>query len=233
MSLIIDSVSASYRQGQHVISDLSLSVSSGEMVLLIGHNGAGKTTFLNCVYGIHAPTAGHVSVEGTTLKRGTDSRLRAGVALVPSEHACFTQLSVMENLTVAATVTKPSRAEYAEVLESTLEIFPALRDKREAAASSLSGGQRRMLAIGMALTQRPRYLLLDEPSLGLAPQVVEDVYGKLGELRRKLGLGVVVVEQNLQPTLLKADRVHVVRTGREVFVGDSAELEQQDLWELL
>ncbi len=233
MSLIIDSLAARYREGQHVISDLSLSVSPGEMVLLLGHNGAGKTTFLNCVYGIHAPTEGRVAVDGETLAKGTASRLRAGVAMVPSEHACFTRLTVGENLQVAAAVTTRDRAECATLVDGAMETFPVLRDKYSDPAGSLSGGQRRMLAIGMALTQKPRYLLLDEPSLGLAPQIVEDVYAKLGELRRELSLGVVVVEQNLHPTLLRADRVHVVRTGREVFVGSSAELETQDLWELL
>lgn len=233
MSLIIDSISASYKQGQHVITDMSLSVSPGEMVLLLGHNGAGKTTFLNCIYGIHERASGNVAVDGRSLDRGSSSRLRAGVAMVPSEHACFTQLSVGENLNVAASVASKSKSECVSLIDGTFDTFPVLKEKRTDAAGSLSGGQRRMLAVAMALAQKPRYLLLDEPSLGLAPQVVEDLYGRLVQLRRELNLGVIVVEQNMNPTLLRADRVHVVRTGREVFVGTSAELEQQDLWELM
>ena len=234
MTLHVEEITASYKQGQHVITDLSFHVAPGEMILLLGHNGAGKTTLLNCVFGIHAPTQGRVKVDGAVLAQGTGSRLRAGVALVPAEHAYFSSLTVMENLVVAASVAPGQRKNrIARETEAVFDSFPVLGAKRNDPAGSLSGGQRRMLAVGMALTQRPRYLLMDEPSLGLAPQVVEDLYTRVAGLRRELNLGAVVVEQSVNPMLLSADRVHVVRSGRQAFEGAGAEFAQQDLWELL
>jgi branched-chain amino acid transport system ATP-binding protein len=233
MTIAIEKLAASYRQGQHVLADIDLTVDAGRMVLVLGHNGAGKTTLLNCIYGIHNLSAGQVTVDGQPLAAGTHSRIGHGIAFIPSEHACFMGLTVMENLQVAASVAGRDKTARAQAIENAVNHFPVLKDKRVALAGSLSGGQRRMLAVGMAIAQQPRYLLMDEPSLGLAPRIVEDLYESIATLRAEMNLGVIVVEQSVNPTLLRADAVHVIRTGRQVFSGTGEEFAQQDLWELL
>lgn len=234
MSMVIESVSASYRKGQQVVSDISFAVEPGEFVLILGHNGAGKTTLLNTVYGIHPLEQGAIRLGDTVLGPGSRDRVKNGIAFVPSEDAIFPGLTVHENLIAAATVSSGiARSQWRAAIREALDWFPDIEPKLGAKASSLSGGQRRMVAIAMALTQRPQYLLMDEPSLGLAPQIVDTVFARLGELRESLGLATVVVEQTARPTVLAADQIHVIRGGHQVFSGDREEFESHDLWELL
>ncbi len=231
MTLTARGVSASYRAGQTVVDQVDVEVEPGGFTLVLGHNGAGKTTFMNTVYGIHRLNAGEVRVDDRVLPPGSASRVDAGLSLVPSEHAVFPGLTVEENLQVSRAVLRSRRRSASEVDVRTW--FPVLSDKWRARAGSLSGGQRRMLALGMALVQNPRYLLLDEPSLGLAPTVVDELFDALGQMRRDLGLGMLVVEQSVRSTLLSAERILVLRGGAVVFSGDAEAFARQDLWDLL
>jgi len=234
MTFTASGVTASYRRGQHVVTDVSLTVVPGEFALILGHNGAGKTTLLNALYGTRRLDSGSVSIDGTVLATGTGSRIQRGIAFVPSEGAVIPGLTVHENLVVAATaVPGRRRREWQPLITEALAWFPDLEAKLDARGRTLSGGQRRMLAIAMALTQSPSYLLMDEPSLGLAPQIVDDVFSKLAELRSTLGMATIVVEQTARPTLLAADQIHVIRGGKQAFHGDRAAFDAHDLWELL
>lgn len=233
MTLSAHAVSASYRAGQTVVDEVDLHVDRGGFALVLGHNGAGKTTLMNVLFGIHRADAGDVRVDGTPLSPGSMSRLDAGVSFVPSEHAVFPRLTVNENLQVCRDALGRRRRSDRGGAVDVLTWFPVLGDKRRARAGSLSGGQRRMLAVAMSLVQQPRYLLMDEPSLGLAPSVVDDLFESLGRLRSDLGLGMVVVEQAVRSSLLTADTITVVRGGRAAFNGDAQALAQHDLWDLL
>ncbi|MGP3535654.1 ABC transporter ATP-binding protein [Microbacterium sp. RD1] len=234
MTFTASGVTASYRRGQHVVTDVSLSVAPGEFALILGHNGAGKTTLLNALYGTRPLDAGSVRIDGELLASGTRSRIQRGIAFVPSEGAVIPGLTVHENLVVAATaVPGRRRRQWQPLIAEALGWFPDLEAKLDARARTLSGGQRRMLAIAMALTQSPSYLLMDEPSLGLAPQIVDDVFFKLAELRSTLGMATIVVEQTARPTLLAADQIHVIRGGEQAFQGDREAFDRHDLWELL
>lgn len=233
MTLSAHGVSASYRSGQTVVDQVDLEVAPGGFTLVLGHNGAGKTTFMNAVFGIHRLDAGEVRVEGRVLEHGSASRIAEGVSFVPSEHAIFPGLTVEENLEVSqSALSTRHRARRDEEID-VRSWFPVLTDKWRARAGALSGGQRRMLAVAMSLVQRPRYLLMDEPSLGLAPSVVDELFDALARLRRDLGLGMIVVEQTVRSSLLTAERISVIRGGRVAFAGDAEELARQDLWDLL
>lgn len=234
MNLAISGLAASYRKGQQVIHDINLVIQPGEFILILGHNGAGKTTLLNTIYGFHPPSRGTVSLGGEELGVGTQGRVRKGLAFVPSENAIFPGLTVQENLVAAATVSGAAdRRSWRVAVKDALEWFPDIADKIDARAGSLSGGQRRMVAIAMALTQRPQYLLMDEPSLGLAPPIVDSVFERMDDLRKSLGLATLVVEQTARPTVLAADAIHVIRGGEQVFSGGREEFDRHDLWELL
>ncbi|MFC5502491.1 ABC transporter ATP-binding protein [Lysinimonas soli] len=234
MTLIARDVTASYRRGQQVVKGIDLTVEPGEFSLILGHNGAGKTTLLNTLYGTQHLEAGSVTLNGVELAPGTRSRVENGVAFVPSEDAVIPNLTVRENLVVAATAV-PRRAsrDGQAAIKAALEWFPDLDAKLGSRTRSLSGGQRRMVAIAMALAQRPSYLLMDEPSLGLAPSIVDELFEKLAELRSSLGLATLVVEQTARTTLLSADHIHVIRGGEQAFSGTREEFEKHDLWELL
>ncbi|WP_199435242.1 ABC transporter ATP-binding protein [Qaidamihabitans albus] len=231
MTLSAHHVSASYRPGQMVVDQIDLEVAPGGFTLVLGHNGAGKTTFMNAVFGIHRLDGGEVRVEDRTLSPGSAARLDEGVSFVPSEHAVFPGLTVEENLEVSRGAVR-SQARRRDAVD-VRAWFPVLEEKWRARAGSLSGGQRRMLAVAMALVQSPRYLLMDEPSLGLAPTIVDELFDALARLRRDLGLGMIVVEQTVRSTLLTAERISVIRGGRVAFAGNAEELARQDLWDLL
>jgi branched-chain amino acid transport system ATP-binding protein len=232
MTLYACGVSASYKAGQTVVDNVDVEVEPGGFTLVLGHNGAGKTTLMNAVYGIHRLDAGAVKVNDRVLPSGSASRLEEGISFVPSEHAVFPGLTVEENLQVSRRVRSRTRGRLGEEVDVRVW-FPMLADKWAARAGSLSGGQRRMLALAMALVQAPRYLLLDEPSLGLAPTVVDELFDALAKLRHDLGLGMVVVEQSVRSTLLSAERILVIRGGQVAFAGDAEALARQDLWDLL
>jgi branched-chain amino acid transport system ATP-binding protein len=203
--------------------DVSLSVGAGEVVALIGPNGAGKTTLLRTIAGLHRPAAGGVYLEGQPIHAlPPHAIVERGVLLVPEGRRLFGGLTVAENLAVGAYAAR-ARAARAASLAAVFETFPILRERRTQVAASMSGGQQQMLAIGRALMGRPRLLLLDEPSLGLAPIVVEQIFAVLARIAAE-GVTVLLVEQNAHLALGLAGRAYVLEAGRVVGAGPSADL---------
>ena len=212
------------------VRGVSLSVSGGEVVGLIGPNGAGKTTLLNTVAGLLHPASGHVRLDGTDITGyAPDRLLRLGVALVPEHRRLFTDLAVVENLRVGA-ATLPGR-ERSVMLDEIADLFEVLRQKWTTPAGYLSGGEAQQLAIARALMSRPRLLMMDEPSLGLAPVLVDVVFELIDQLRAQ-GRTLLVVEQNAARMLEVSDRAYVLRSGEMVASGSGAELARRsDLFE--
>ena len=208
------------------LRDANLSVGSGEVVGLIGPNGAGKSTLLNTIAGLLVPRAGRVDFDGQDGSgRSPEELLRAGVALVPERRRIFVDLTVEENLRIGG-VTIPA-SDRGELLNEMAELFPVLRDKWATSAGYLSGGEAQQLAIGRALMSRPRLLMMDEPSLGLAPILVDTVF-QLVEALRDQGRTLLVVEQNATRMLEVADRAYVLRSGEVVAEGTGAELRSDE-----
>jgi branched-chain amino acid transport system ATP-binding protein len=203
--------------------DVSLEVKSGEIVTLIGPNGAGKTTLMHTIAGLHRPSAGQIVFEGAALGRlAAHEIVERGVVLVPEGRHIFSTMRVEENLEVGAFAAH-ARRERAASFRRVFDIFPILAERRTQLAGTLSGGQQQMLAIARALMGLPRLLLLDEPSLGLAPLVVRDIFAVLRAINDQ-GVTVLLVEQNARRALQLADRGYVLEQGRVVGAGSGSEL---------
>jgi branched-chain amino acid transport system ATP-binding protein len=230
--LDISGLSAGY--GKHVVLDgVSLRVGQSEFVALLGHNGAGKSTLLRSIVGLVAPRSGRVLFDGADLTgQPAAAIIASGIALVPQGHGVFPSLSIAENLALAGSVGSRGRSATGEVRDFVLGLFPLLGERSRARAGSLSGGQRQMLAIAMALMARPRLVLLDEPSTGLAPLLVDEVLAAVKQINRELGTSVLLVEQDIRRTLVHADRVYVIKLGAPAFDGTPEEMHEQDWSEL-
>ena len=210
-----------------VLHGIDLEVAEGELVVILGANGAGKTTTLRAVSGL-IPRQGTIEVQGRNLtKASPDSIVRAGVAQVPQGRGTFPELSVDDNL-LAGAYSRHDHAEVQEDLAKWFELFPRLAERRSQKAGSLSGGEQQMLAIARALMSRPKLLLCDEPSLGLAPLITQELFAVLERLNRDEGLSVLLVEQNVNLAMHIASRVYLLETGRIVASGSAAELSADD-----
>ena len=211
----------------HALRDVSLEVRAGELVALIGANGAGKSTLLRAIAGLLAPTAGRVAVDGRDVTgQAPEALLRAGVALVPERRRIFRDLTVLDNLELGGYALPRGRefpGRLAAGVQAAYDRFPVLRQRSRQLAGTLSGGEQQMLAIGRALMTRPRLLLCDEPSLGLAPLVVHEIMRLLATLREG-GTTILLVEQNARLALRFADRAYVLEVGRVALSGASADL---------
>ena len=208
----------SYYDKSHVLEGVSLQVNPGELVTLLGRNGAGKTTTLRSILGIICPRQGQIRFNGQDMVgRKIFEIAREGLALVPEHRGIFRLLSVEENLRIAQR--KSSRWQ----LEDVYSMFPRLKERRKNAGHALSGGEQQMLAIGRALMSKPRLLLLDEPSLGLAPIIIQQIFDIIEQLRKD-GVTVFLVEQNANQALKLADRGYVLENGRIVMQGSGADL---------
>jgi branched-chain amino acid transport system ATP-binding protein len=208
------------------LHDVSLEVAAGEVVALVGANGAGKSTLLRAISGVQPISAGRIRYQGRAIERlPAHRRVALGIAQVPEGRQLFAPLSVEDNLRLGAWTQRVADLEAA--LAPVFALFPMLQQLRRAAAGTLSGGQQQMLAVGRALMAKPRLLLLDEPSMGLAPMLVEQILQAVVALRRS-GLTVLLVEQNARAALTIADRGYVVETGRITLSGPGATLLADD-----
>ena len=211
-----------------VVGGVSLEVSGGEMVGLLGRNGAGKTTALRAIAGLCPGARGHVRLGDIELRGQTPASIAAaGVGLVAERHRIFRRLSVIENLRIGAFVRRGDGGAVAADLERVFVLFPALRGREHQPADQLSGGEQQMVALGQALMAAPRFLLLDEPTAGLAPLVVDAIYVALTRMR-DAGVGLLIVEQTVERTLRECSRAYVMEGGRIVLAGDSATLAADD-----
>jgi branched-chain amino acid transport system ATP-binding protein len=207
------------------LRDVSLTINKAEIVTLIGGNGAGKTTTLKTVSGLLAPTAGYIRFEGQSIVGLSPDRIVAlGIAQVPEGRHVFPQLSVENNLIVGSYLVR-DRAVVRDTLDQVYAMFPRLKERRRQMGETLSGGEQQMLALGRAIMSRPRLMLLDEPSLGLAPRVVEEVAKAILAFRRS-GVTILLVEQNARVALALSERGYVIETGRVVLSDDSASLKR-------
>ena len=207
------------------LAGVDLSIAQGEIVCVIGPNGAGKTTLMKTIAGSLQPRAGEVRFEGKALGRGADARVRAGIALVPEGRRVFAPLTVADNLEMGAYV-RLARGERAEVerdLEHAFATFPKLRERAAQQAGTLSGGEQQILAIARALMSRPRLLLLDEPSMGLAPLVIAEIFEIVRRLHAE-GTTVLLAEQNARMALAVSDRAYVIESGLVVKSAPAREL---------
>ena len=204
------------------LHDVSLQVNQGEIVTLIGANGAGKTTLLMTLCGDPKPRDGQILFEGEDITPWHTSRIMRGdIAIVPEGRRIFSRLTVEENLHMGAFFIE--KAEQAALLEEVYTLFPRLRERMHQRAGTMSGGEHQMLAIGRALMSKPRLLLLDEPSLGLAPIIIQQIFDIIQQLRER-GMTIFLVEQNANQALKLADRGYVLETGRVVLSGSGADL---------
>ena len=218
-----------YGAGVRALQGVSLHVRPGEVVALIGSNGAGKTTLLKAIAGLVTPQAGEVTLEGRPIGAvDAAERVKLGVALVPEGRRLFSRLSVAENLTLGS-YSNGDRGHRRDMLARIHALFPVLRERARQRAGTLSGGEAQMLAIARALMSRPRFLMLDEPSLGIMPRMVDQVMDSLRRLHETEGLTMFLVEQNVPAALDLADRGYVLQTGRVVLEGQSDELRGSDL----
>ena len=208
------------------VHGVSLSVKKGELISIIGANGAGKSTLLLAICGLLTTWEGEIAFQDRSLKgMSPPAIVRAGISMVPEGRQIFSPLSVMDNLHLGAYTMyrKGHKKQVQEDLDMVLEMFPILAERGQQLAGTLSGGEQQMLAIGRALMARPRLLVLDEPSMGLAPKIVEMIFGVITSLRNQ-GVTILLVEQNARAALAIADRGYVLETGKTVLQGDAEEL---------
>ncbi len=213
--------------GIHAIKGISLSVPEGEIVTLIGANGAGKTTTLRTISGLKKPTSGKIRIAGTDITSASpQARVKQGLGHVPEGRRVFPAMTVLENLELGAFLRR-DRAAIAEDLEGVFTRFPVLSERSRQPAGTLSGGEQQMLAMGRALMGRPRLMLLDEPSMGLAPLLVQEIFDIIASINAT-GTTVLLVEQNANMALQVAHRAYVMETGSIVLSGSAAELAKSE-----
>jgi branched-chain amino acid transport system ATP-binding protein len=232
--LAVESLSAGYGQAI-VVNNVSLAIEQGEIVAMLGHNGAGKSTILKTVMGLVRARSGSISFDGADITSlAPSSRVNRGLCLVPQTNNVFSEMTIYENIDYSMRISQPDGARRAVTLARIYDLFPILKERSKLRAKSLSGGQRQMLGISLALAKEPKVLLLDEPSLGLAPVLVERVFESISDINREFGTTVLVVEQNVNAALEIASRAYIIQTGR-VFASSSAEsiLQREDLFSVL
>jgi branched-chain amino acid transport system ATP-binding protein len=214
-----------------VLQGVSLRVDEGEVVALLGHNGAGKSTTLRTILGLLRASSGQVRFAGAVWSNGDPAHnVRKGIALVPQGRGVFPDLTVIENLALGA-YSQEDREAVRERMNDILELFPVLAERRTQQVGTMSGGQQQMVAVGTALMQRPRLMMLDEPSIGLAPVLVQRVLDTVLAINRRFGTAIILVEQNIKTALRMASRAYVMKSGRIVLEKPAGELlEAKDSW---
>jgi branched-chain amino acid transport system ATP-binding protein len=205
------------------LNQVSLHIEPGEIVAVIGANGAGKSTLMRTIAAVKTYTSGKIQFKGHPLKKDPSKVVKDGVTLVPEGRRIFAPLSVRENLLLGA-YTRSSRQELEQTMEEIFTLFPRLKERLHQRGGTLSGGEQQMLAVGRALMSRPQFLLLDEPSLGLAPIVIDAMFNTIIRLNKELGLTILVVEQNASLALEVCNRAYVLETGKLRMEGRGADL---------
>jgi branched-chain amino acid transport system ATP-binding protein len=230
--LAVSGLQAGYGN-KKVVFDLDLSTGKGEIITLLGHNGAGKTTTLKTIFGMLPSMGGKVVYKGEDVTRSTCRRnVRRGMSMIPSERFVFGELSVRDNLALGAMHEKSGQVKEAR-RRRVHELFPILDERASQAASTLSGGQQRILSLGVAMMSGPEMLMLDEPSLGLAPALVGDIFDAIRALSDEEGLSVLLLEQNVVQALRIADRAYVMRSGRIILEETSEKMrDRDDYWDV-
>jgi branched-chain amino acid transport system ATP-binding protein len=228
--LEVDGLRAGYGN-KTVLQGVSLRVDEGEVVALLGHNGAGKSTTLKAILGLLRASGGDVHFAGEPWSNGDPAHnVRKGIALVPQGRGVFPDLTVIENLALGA-YSQEDRDAVRGRMNDILELFPVLAERRTQQVGTMSGGQQQMVAVGTALMQRPRLMMLDEPSIGLAPVLVQRVLDTVLAINRRFGTAIILVEQNIKTALRMASRAYVMKSGRIVLEKPAGELlEAKDSW---
>jgi len=210
------------------VADASMDVPAGQVVSLIGSNGAGKSTLMDCLAGVHTPTSGKIYFEGEDITGLPAHEIVArGLALVPQGSRCFVRMSVEDNL-IMGSYLKSARPYAKQSLERVYELFPVLKEKRNDLSGSLSGGQRQMVAIGRALMTRPKMILFDEISLGLAPTIIKDIYARIKQINQE-GMNILLVEQDVKRSRKASTTCYVMLKGKIVLSGPSATLTEEEI----
>ena len=230
--LEVQGLQAGYRR-KHVVFDVDLTIGRGEIVTMLGHNGAGKTTTLKTIFGVLPPMGGQIRYAGEDVTGSSCRRnVMRGMSMIPSERFVFGDLSVRENLALGALHERNSKTRD-ESRQRVVELFPILDERGGQRAGTMSGGQQRMLSLGLAMMSGPRLLMLDEPSLGLAPRLVVEIFDRIRRLADEEGLSVLLLEQNVGQALRIADRAYVMRSGRVILEESSEKMRQRkDYWDL-
>lgn len=218
---------------KHVVFDVDLVVNRGEIVTVLGHNGAGKTTTLRTVFGMLPPMGGHIHYDGDDITGSSCRRnVMRGMSLIPSERFVFGDLSVRENLSLGA-LHERSGDERDQRRQRVVQLFPILDERGGQRAGTMSGGEQRMLSLGLAMMAGPRLLLLDEPSLGLAPALVIEIFDRIRRLADEEGVSVLLLEQNVGQALRIASRAYVMRSGRVILEESTDEMrKRENYWDL-
>ncbi|NCU16885.1 ABC transporter ATP-binding protein [Pallidibacillus pasinlerensis] len=225
--LKVDNINV-YYGAIHALKGVSLEVNAGEIVTLIGANGAGKSTLLKTLSGLTRPKSGNIEYEGNSIvKKRVQAIVKDGISHVPEGRRVFPTMSVTENLELGAFLRKDKKGIQKD-MEHVFELFPRLYERRKQLAGTLSGGEQQMLAIGRGLMAKPKLLLLDEPSMGLAPLLVKQIFNII-EMINQEGTTILLVEQNANMALSIANRAYVIETGKVVLSGDAKELQTSEL----
>jgi branched-chain amino acid transport system ATP-binding protein len=224
--LDVKNINVSYGKLQ-VLWDVSLSIAEGEIVAVVGANGAGKTTLLDTIFGLLQPDSGSIEFKGQQLVGRSSYKIgKLGLAYVPEGGRPFREMSVLENLEMGAYVRSAWKTRQ-DTIQQVFEIFPRLEERQHQLTRTLSGGERQMLAVGRALMSRPTLIVFDEPSIGLAPLLVAELFRVIESLGRQ-GITALLIEQNVKQSLEIADRAYVLESGRVVLAGESQQLLQRD-----
>lgn len=224
MTNILEIKNLTTHYGENKILDkLSLSVKEGEIVMLVGSNGAGKSTLLKSIFGITKTTSGTISIDRETIIPEPHRLVELGVSFVPQGFRIFQEMSVQENLKIGGYILDDKEL-IEQRIKEIYKIFPVLKRKRKLISSSLSGGERQILALGRSLMLKPKLLLLDEPSVGLAPKIVKEVFDKIQEINKEFGTSIIIVEHNLKSLLKIADKALILYQGKIAKQGTPKEL---------
>ena len=227
--LTLESVHAGYKR-RPVVFDVSITVRRGEIVTVLGHNGAGKTTTMKTAFGLLRPMKGKVVYMGRDVSRANCARhVDMGMSFTPAERFVFGDLPVSVNLRLGA-LGERSKAERERRAERVYDMFPLLRERRDQLAGTFSGGEQRILSVGMALMSDPKLMLFDEPSLGVSPAIVQQILGALRRMADEDGRAIVMLEQNVAHALREADRVYVMRSGSVILEESAEDMRARDHW---